>query len=105
MYKSEVGHATWWKVIEAEGLTWSCLLLVQGPKEASGEQSSGSVFCFEGSAAAVAAKSSQPVDLMAVAARLDAGAAPLQNFVSWPVTSNPGMYPPPVKMDMEGICE
>lgn len=56
-------------------------LLLQGPRDASGAQSSGSVLCFDGASAAAAAKIPQPLDLLVVAARLDAGSAyPLLSF-------------------------
>ncbi len=46
----------------------------QGPKEPGGKQSSGVVLCFYGGSAAAAARSARPLDLRAVAARIDAGA-------------------------------
>lgn len=55
-------------------------LLLQGPRDASGAQSSGSVLCFDGASAAAAAKIPQPLDLLVVAARLDAGSAFLLSF-------------------------
>ncbi|BDA49369.1 probable lysine-specific demethylase 5A at C-terminar half [Coccomyxa sp. Obi] len=64
---------------DPEGITRTCrrillqMTLVKGSKDASGEQSSGTVLCFEGASTAVAAKTAQPLDLMIVAARLDAG--------------------------------
>ncbi|KAK9918976.1 hypothetical protein WJX75_008430 [Coccomyxa subellipsoidea] len=64
---------------EAERLTRSLrrillqITLVKGPRDASGAQSTGSVLCFDGASAAAAAKIPQPLDLLVVAARLDAG--------------------------------
>jgi hypothetical protein len=50
------------------------LTLVKGPREPGGKQSSGAALCFCGDAAAAAARSGRPLDLLGVAARLDAGA-------------------------------